>query len=122
MLVVQWGGVGDIGSKGGTGGSMIGDASKSTSIAGGTLGIVVINGIMEAHGDNGKRGGGVADSGIAGLEKGERRSSPSSSDPVPAAVQLHCAASWLSLLVVFLPPAAREVVVLWEMTVRSSAL
>ncbi len=61
---------------------------------------MVLNGVMGAHGDSGERGGGVVDGGIEGLEKGERMILPSSSGPL-ATIQLHCAASWLSLPVVF---------------------
>jgi hypothetical protein len=39
------------------------------------------DGVGEAYGDNSKRTGGVADGGVAGLDKGERRSLPFSSDP-----------------------------------------
>jgi hypothetical protein len=38
----------------------------------------LINGVIEVHDDNDERGGGVTDGAVAGLEKGERRSSPSS--------------------------------------------
>jgi hypothetical protein len=68
--------VGDVRSMGGMGGSMIGDASKDSSIAVGTSDIKALNGIVGAHGDSGEIGGGVS-----GLEKGERRISPSSSGP-----------------------------------------
>ncbi len=52
------------------------------------MGIMGINGVMEAHVDNGKRGGGVADGGVAGLEKGERKTSPSSSGPRSSSASL----------------------------------
>jgi hypothetical protein len=60
---------------------MKGGASKDSSVAVGTSDAVALNGIVEAHGDSSKMGGGVADGGVAGLEKGERRISSSSSDP-----------------------------------------
>ncbi len=62
-------------------GSMIGDASKGSSIAVGTSDIMLLNGIKGAHGDSGKRGGGVANGGEAGLEKGKRGIFPSSFGP-----------------------------------------
>jgi hypothetical protein len=73
VLVVQ-GKLVTVGNVGGMGGSMIGDASKGSRVAGGRA-----LWRSMAHGDSGERGGGVVDCGIAGLEKGERRILPSSS-------------------------------------------
>jgi hypothetical protein len=75
------GGVGDVGSVGGAGESMMGDAHRGSSVAGGNMGVVATNSIMWAHGDKGGRDGDVANGGVAGLENGERRISPSSSGP-----------------------------------------
>ncbi len=48
----------------------------------------LINGVIEVHDDNDERGGGVTDGAVAGLEKGERRSSPSSSGPRSSSASL----------------------------------
>jgi hypothetical protein len=69
--------VGDIGSADGAGGPVVGEAVKGPSITRGTSGNVATDGVVEAQGDNGERGGGVSDGSIAGLDMGERRSSPS---------------------------------------------
>jgi hypothetical protein len=73
--------VGDIGSACGASESVVGEVGKVSSNTGDALGIIATNGIREAYGDNSGRVGSVADGGVAGLDRGERRSSPSSSDP-----------------------------------------
>ncbi len=75
------GSVGDIGNAGGAGRSVLGEAGKGSSITDGASGEIVTDGVVEVLEDSGERDVGVANSGAAGLDMGERRGSPSSSDP-----------------------------------------
>jgi hypothetical protein len=78
---VKAGSVGDIGNAGGAGRSVLGEAVKGSSITDGASGEIVTDGVVEALEDSGERDVGVANSGVAGLDMGERRSLPSSPYP-----------------------------------------
>ncbi len=86
---VRVGRVGDISNASGAGRFVLGEAGIGSSITGGTSGNVAIDGLVEALGDDGKRGVSVADSSVAGLDIGGVHPPPL----VLAAIQLRFAAS-----------------------------
>jgi hypothetical protein len=79
---------GRIGDIGGAGESSLGEAGKVSNSTGGALSIIASECKEQANVDNGGRDGGMVGGGVAGLERGESRRSPSSSGPRSSSASL----------------------------------